>query len=75
MATPTASGAAPTSTPCSVLVGLEGDLVRTLQSVKKGVAMLDERRAALVDDADAAFERRPRASRSSEEDEPETAVR
>ena len=34
----------------SVLVGLEGDLVRTLQSVKKGVAMLDERRAELVDE-------------------------
>ena len=32
----------------SVLVGLEGDLVRTLQSVKKGIAMLDERRADLV---------------------------
>ncbi|HYM82540.1 MAG TPA: hypothetical protein VEY67_00105 [Candidatus Dormibacteraeota bacterium] len=29
----------------SVLVGLEGDLVRTLQSVKKGIAMLDQRRA------------------------------
>jgi hypothetical protein len=31
----------------SILVGLEGDLVKTLQSVKKGIAMLDERRAAL----------------------------
>lgn len=31
----------------SVLIGLEGDLVRTLQSIKKGVALLDERRAAL----------------------------
>jgi hypothetical protein len=29
----------------SVLVGLEGDLMRTLQSVKKGIAMLDQRRA------------------------------
>jgi hypothetical protein len=28
----------------SVLVGLEGDLVRTLQSVKGGIAMLDQRR-------------------------------
>jgi hypothetical protein len=35
----------------SVLVGLEGDLVRTLQSVKKGIAMLDERRADVVDGA------------------------
>jgi hypothetical protein len=30
-----------------VLVGLEADLVKTLGSVKKGIAMLDERRAAL----------------------------
>jgi vacuolar-type H+-ATPase subunit H len=33
----------------SVLVGLEGDLVRTLQSVKKGIAMLDERRADVAE--------------------------
>ena len=44
-ATPTRSGAAPTSTPSSVLVGLEGDVVKTLQSIKKGIALLDERRA------------------------------
>jgi hypothetical protein len=31
----------------SVLIGLEGDVVRTLQSIKKGIAMLDERRASL----------------------------
>ena len=31
----------------SVLVGLEADLVKTLGSVKKGIAMLDERRAEL----------------------------
>jgi cell division septum initiation protein DivIVA len=30
-----------------VLVGLEGDVVKTLQSIKKGIAMLDERRADL----------------------------
>lgn len=35
-----------------MLVGLEGDLVRTLQSVKKGIAMLDERRASLTGDGD-----------------------
>ncbi len=29
----------------NVLVGLEGELVRTLGSVKKGIALLDERRA------------------------------
>ncbi|HEY3522999.1 MAG TPA: hypothetical protein VGK63_04805 [Candidatus Limnocylindrales bacterium] len=31
----------------NVLVGLEGDLVKTLSSVKKGIEMLDERRAEL----------------------------
>lgn len=40
----------------SVLVGLEGDLVKTLQSVKKGVEMLDERRATYRDAARAADE-------------------
>lgn len=30
-----------------VLVGLEGDVVKTLQSIKKGIAMLDERRASI----------------------------
>ncbi len=28
----------------SVLIGLEGEVVRTLQSIKKGIALLDERR-------------------------------
>ena len=31
----------------SVLDGLEGDVRQTLQSIQKGIAMLDERRAAL----------------------------
>ena len=31
----------------SVLVGLEGDVEKTLQSIKKGIALLDERRASL----------------------------
>ena len=35
-----------------VLVGLEGDVVKTLQSIKKGIALLDERRAALGDRGD-----------------------
>ena len=30
----------------SVLIGLEGDMIRTLQAIKKGIAMLDERRTA-----------------------------
>lgn len=45
----------------SVLIGLEGEVVRTLQSIKKGIQLLDERRAALRssegdEDADAALE-------------------
>ena len=31
----------------NVLVGLEGEVVKTLQSIKKGISMLDERRAEL----------------------------
>ncbi len=31
----------------SVLIGLEGEVVRTLQQIKKGIALLDERRAVL----------------------------
>jgi len=33
-----------------VLVGLEGDVVKTLQSIKKGIALLDERRSSLATD-------------------------
>jgi hypothetical protein len=36
----------------SVLVGLEGDVVKTLQSIKKGIAMLDERRAEVIAEDD-----------------------
>ena len=40
----------------NVLVGLEGDVVKTLQSIKKGIALLDERRSSLgseeTDDGD-----------------------
>ena len=35
----------------SVLVGLEGDVVKTLQSIKKGIALLDERRASFEPEA------------------------
>jgi hypothetical protein len=35
----------------SVLVGLEADVVKTLQSIKKGIAMLDERRTDLLAEA------------------------
>ena len=30
-----------------VLIGLEGEVIRTLQSIKKGIQLLDERRSAL----------------------------
>ncbi len=36
----------------SVLVGLEGDVVRTLQSIKKGIELLDSRRAELREGED-----------------------
>ena len=42
-----------------VLVGLEGDVVKTLQSIKKGIAMLDERRASLEVDGAGAEEGEP----------------
>ncbi len=48
-----------------MLIGLEGDVVRTLQSIKKGIQLLDERRALLREpDEDAGAEEYP-------EDEPE----
>ena len=31
-----------------VLVGLDGDVVKTLTSIKKGIALLDERRSSLT---------------------------
>jgi F0F1-type ATP synthase membrane subunit b/b' len=34
----------------NVLVGLEGDVVKTLQSIKKGIDLLDSRRTELRDD-------------------------
>lgn len=35
----------------SVLEGLEGDVTKTLQSIQKGIALLDQRRADLVNPA------------------------
>jgi hypothetical protein len=32
----------------SVLEGLEGDVTKTLQSIQKGIALLDDRRAELL---------------------------
>jgi len=39
-----------------VLVGLEADVVKTLQSIKKGIALLDERRAELGTETSAGSE-------------------
>jgi cell division septum initiation protein DivIVA len=36
----------------SVLVSLEGDVERTLQSIKKGIALLDERQAEIAAEGD-----------------------
>lgn len=37
----------------TVLIGLEGDIVRTLQSIKKGIQLLNERHAASREDQNA----------------------
>jgi hypothetical protein len=54
----------------SVLVGLEADVVKTLQSIKKGIAMLDERRTDLL--AETEQDADPEAE-VSEDDEQEPA--
>ena len=53
----------------SVLVGLEDDVVKTLQSIKKGIALLDERRASIEGDEAAAADGR-HESREDEAGEP-----
>ena len=44
----------------SVLIGLEGEVVRTLQSIKKGIALLDERRHVAGPTVEAGRRRRGR---------------
>ena len=51
----------------SVLVGLEGDVVKTLQSIKKGIALLDERRATLDVNGLAADDQEPLEGRWEDE--------
>ncbi len=59
----------------SVLDGLEGDVTKTLQSIQKGIALLDGRRAALIADANAASAAgAPVADEDDWEDEPEDAA-
>ena len=55
-------------------MGLEGDVQKTLQSIKKGIAMLDERRAELLDGRDGT-EGEPEAEAWEDEDEAEPARR
>ena len=58
----------------SVLVGLEDDVVKTLQSIKKGIAMLDERRAAIEGD-DGESSQNGAGERWDEAAEPSTSQR
>lgn len=53
-----------------ILVGLEGELVKTLQSVKNGIEVLDERRARVTGDGRAD---EPLTNEDYEEDHPEEA--
>ena len=63
----------------SVLVGLEGDVVKTLQSIKNGIDLLDARRADLRADELNGGPRSPRpagpTSRSSRTRRPRLPVR
>jgi hypothetical protein len=60
----------------SVLVGLEGDVVKTLQSIKKGIALLDERRATLEVEAAGLDDQEPTEDRWEDEaGEPSQASR
>ena len=58
----------------SVLIGLEGDVEKTLQSIQKGIALLDERRASL-DGAGPGPDETDDAEAWQEEPEPTTARR
>jgi hypothetical protein len=59
----------------SVLVGLEGDVVKTLQSIKKGIALLDERRAELATEAPAEADDRTGEGWEDEATEPSNSGR
>jgi vacuolar-type H+-ATPase subunit E/Vma4 len=57
----------------SVLVGLEGEVVKTLQSIKKGINLLDERRADELRPADDLAEIDPNAANEYDDDVEEDA--
>lgn len=59
-----------------VLIGLEGDVVKTLQSIKKGIALLDERRATLELNGESGVDAGPLAEFWEDEAaEPSRAIR
>jgi hypothetical protein len=57
-----------------VLEGLEGDVTKTLQSIQKGIALLDQRRAELTAQPQAAPDDEGYAEDDDWEDEPEDAA-
>jgi len=57
----------------SVLVGLEGEVVKTLQSIKKGINLLDERRADDLQPVDDLAEVDPDAADEYDDDVEEDA--
>jgi F0F1-type ATP synthase membrane subunit b/b' len=57
----------------SVLVGLEGEVVKTLQSIKKGINLLDERRADELQPVDNLAEVDPDAADEYDDDVEEDA--
>ena len=52
-----------------MLVGLEGDVVKTLTSIKKGIELLGERRATLVAESAEGVDREDESDGQSWEDE------
>ena len=59
----------------SVLIGLEADVVKTLQSIKKGIALLDERRAELLADESAGEQAGPDVADDAAQEPPQPARR
>ena len=57
----------------SVLVGLEGEVVKTLQSIKKGISLLNERRADSLEPDDAIPDDGPQSATEFDDDAEEDA--
>jgi hypothetical protein len=58
----------------SVLVGLEGEVVKTLQSIKKGINLLDERRADELQPVDGLAEVDPDADEYDDDVEEDASL-